>query len=154
MEKQEFSNACYEVLEILKYIKKEDLEKIPQEEIQILKKNANYNHSFYYNPGKSIKEQEVSKLAKGIIAQYFCKYIATEKAKEKIKLKQKYDLQIIENEKEKMYAYEKIFDNNKIKSVKQEKNGNSLPIKYKKENLFIKIFNKILNFFNRSKKYF
>ena len=42
MEKQEFSNACYEVLEILKYIKKEDLEKIPQEEIQILKKNANY----------------------------------------------------------------------------------------------------------------
>ena len=73
MEKQEFGNACYEVLEILKYIKEDDLEKIPQEEIQILKKNANYNHSSYSNPGKSIKEQEVSKLSKGIIAQYFCK---------------------------------------------------------------------------------
>ena len=32
MEKQEFGNACYEVLEILKYIKEDDLEKIPQED--------------------------------------------------------------------------------------------------------------------------
>ena len=154
MDKMEFENACYEVLEILKCIKKEDLLKIPQEEIQMLKKYANYNHNFHYNCSKDIKEQNVSKLAKGIIAQYFFEYIATDVQKEKIKLKQKYNFQIIENEKEKMYAYEKIFDNNKIKSVKQEKNDNSLPIKYKKENLFIKIFNKILNFFNRSKKYF
>ena len=37
MDKQEFKDACYEVLEILKYVKKEDLEKIPKEEIKILK---------------------------------------------------------------------------------------------------------------------
>ena len=46
MDKQEFKDACYEVLEILKYVKKEDLEKIPKEEIKILKEYANYNHNF------------------------------------------------------------------------------------------------------------
>lgn len=47
MDKQEFKDACYEVLEILKYVKKEDLEKIPKEEIKILKEYANYNHNEY-----------------------------------------------------------------------------------------------------------
>ena len=150
MKKQEFGNACYEVLEILKYIKEEDLEKIPQEEIQILKKNANYNHSFYYNPGKSIKEQEVSKLSKGIIAQYFCKYIATEKVKEKIKLKQEYDLQIIESEKRKKYDYNNIFkEKQNVAEKDNEKINNVLPIEYKKEKWYVEIFNKILNFFKK-----
>ena len=150
MKKQEFGNACYEVLEILKYIKEDDLEKIPQEEIQILKKNANYNHSFYYNPGKSIKEQEVSKLSKGIIAQYFCKYIATEKVKEKIKLKQEYDLQIIESEKRKKYDYNNIFkEKQNVAEKDNEKINNVLPIEYKKEKWYVKIFNKILNFFKK-----
>ena len=150
MEKQEFGNACYEVLEILKYIKEDDLEKIPQEEIQILKKNANYNHSFYYNPGKSIKEQEVSKLSKGIIAQYFYKYIATEKAKKKIKLKQEYDLQIIESEKRKKYNYNNIFkEKQNVAEKDNEKINNVLPIEYKKEKWYVKIFKKILSFFRR-----
>ena len=150
MKKQEFGNACYEVLEILKYIKEEDLEKIPQEEIQILKKNANYNHSFYYNPGKSIKEQEVSKLAKGIIEQYFYKYIATEKAKKKIKLKQEYDLQIIENEKREKYDYNNIFkEKQNVAEKDNEKINNVLPIEYKKEKWYVEIFNKILNFFKK-----
>ena len=45
MENVEFGNACYEVLEILKYIKEEDVQKIPEDEIQILKRNANYEHN-------------------------------------------------------------------------------------------------------------
>ena len=53
----EFSNACYEVLEILKHIKKEDIDKIPEDDINMLKKNANYNHNFTYNPDISIREQ-------------------------------------------------------------------------------------------------
>ena len=60
MEKLEFQNACYEVLEILKYVKEDDLAKIPKEEIQLLKNNANYKHSFKYNPNLSMKEQNIS----------------------------------------------------------------------------------------------
>ena len=73
----EFSNACYEVLEILKHIKKEDIDKIPEDDINMLKKNANYNHNFTYNPDISIREQKVLKLTKGIIAMFFEKYIAS-----------------------------------------------------------------------------
>ena len=91
-----------------------------------------------------------SELAKGIIAQYFYKYIATEKAKEKIKLKQEYDLQIIENEKREKYDYDNIFKRNQSVIEKDdEKINNVLPIEYKKEKWYVKIFNKILKFFKR-----
>ena len=75
----EFYDACYEVLVILKHVKKEDLLKIPKEEIQMLKDNANFSHKFEYNPMKDIKEQKVLKMTKGIIAEYFFKYCASEK---------------------------------------------------------------------------
>ena len=96
MYKIEFNNACYEVLEILKYVKKEDLLKIPLEDLQMLERNANLNCNFKYDPQRSIKEQNVSKLAKGIIAVYFSKYVTSPKQREKIILKQKNDLKIIE----------------------------------------------------------
>lgn len=108
MDKIEFNNACYEVLEILKYVKEDDIKKIPEEEIQLLKNNANFNHNFRYEPHKSIKEQDVSKLAKGIIATYFEKYIASEKQQEKIKLKRQYDLKIIEQKKMEKYNTDNI----------------------------------------------
>ncbi len=146
MDKQEFKDACYEVLEILKYVKKEDLEKIPKEEIKILKEYANYNHNFQYGPNKHIKEQEVLKLTKGIIAQYFYQYTATDKQKEKIRLKQQYDLQTIEKEKEKNYDYSKMFEKEQ-RTYEDEKSENILPIEYKKERWYVRIFNKILKFF-------
>ena len=92
MENIEFSNACFEVLEILKYVKEEDRIKIPKTEIQILRDNANVEHKFVYDPHRSIKEQQVSKLAKGIIATLFKRYTASEQQKEKIRKKQKNDL--------------------------------------------------------------
>ena len=146
MDKQEFKNACYEVLEILKYVKKEDLEKIPEEDIKILKKYANYNHKFHYETNKNIKEQKVLKLTKGIIAQYFYQYTATDKQKEKIRLKQQYDLQTIEKEKEKNYDYSKMFEKEQ-RIHEDEKSENILPIEYKKERWYVRIFNKILKFF-------
>ena len=42
---EEYSNACAEVLEILKSVKDEDLKRIPNEEIENLKENANMEHT-------------------------------------------------------------------------------------------------------------
>lgn len=148
MENIRFNNACLEVLEILRHVKKEDLLKIPKEEIQMLRKNANYNHKFIYNPEKNIKEQEVSKLAKGIIAVYFYKYTASEQQREKIKLKQKSDLNKIEQEKKELYKNEDIFKHKtEIKSENEDKNTQL--IEYKKEKWYTKLFNKIKKFFMR-----
>ncbi len=82
--KEEYANACAEVLEILKSVKDEDLKRIPNEEIEILKENANMEHEFSYDATKDIKDQNVSKVAKGIIANFFVKYIATMEQKQKI----------------------------------------------------------------------
>ena len=82
--KEEYANACAEVLEILKSVKDEDLKRIPNEEIEILKENANMEHEFSHDATKDIKEQNVSKASKGIIANFFVKYIATMEQKQKI----------------------------------------------------------------------
>ena len=152
MEKIEFNNACYEVLEILKYIRKEDLLKIPEEEIEILKEYANHKYEFKYDVQKSIKEQNVSKLAKGIIATYFYKYIATPKQREKIRLKQEYDLRKMEEAKKGRYDLENIFRKvNKTDIIIEEKETQI--VETKKEKWYAKLFNKIKKFFIKKSKY-
>lgn len=117
--------------------------KISKEEIQILRKNANYKYKFIYNPEKDIKEQDVSKLAKGIIAVYFYKYTASQRQREKIQLKQKVDLNIIEQEKNKLYKPNDIF---RHKSVNNAENIQALKC-YKKEKWYMKLFSKIKKMF-------
>lgn len=143
MNKVEFGNACYEVLEILKYVKDEDKRKIPKEEIELLKNNANFNYDFKYEPHKDIKEQNVSKLAKGIIASYFEKYIASDKQKEKIKLKRAYDMKIIEEKKREKYSIDNIFREQEDKKVIENESENMQIIKIPQE----KWYKKIIMFF-------
>lgn len=106
--KEEYSNACTEVLAILNFVKEEDVQKIPKEEIENLKKNANLEYTFSYDVTKNIKEQNVSKVAKGIIANFFIKYIATSDEKQKIRMLQH------KNKEEKIEA------NNTLKVEKQD----------------------------------
>ena len=80
----EYANAYSEVLEILKYISKEDYEKIPNSKIELFETNHNKEYIFKYNPNKTLDEQDVSKIAKAIIAILFRDYWATEIQKEKI----------------------------------------------------------------------
>lgn len=94
-----YANAYTEVLEILKYISREDYNKIPKNKIELFETNANDNYHFIYNPSKTLNEQNVSKIAKGIIAILFRDYWATNIQKEKIIAKQNYDRRIIEEQK-------------------------------------------------------
>ena len=50
MRDNEFSIACTEVLEVLKYISKSDYEKIPKNVIDMLEKNKKEDIYFLYNP--------------------------------------------------------------------------------------------------------
>lgn len=142
----EFSNACYEVLEILKYVKQEDLKKIPRQEIQILRDNANFKHKFIYDAKKGIKEQEISKMAKGIIAVYFYKYTASEKQREKIKLKQEYDKKVKQEEKKACYDMFKPTTKQEKISLSEDK-VNQL-VKYEQKKWYMRIFSKIKKILN------
>lgn len=113
----EYANAYSEVLEILKYISKEDYEKIPNSKIELFETNHNKEYIFKYNPNKTLDEQNVSKTAKAIIAILFRDYWATELQKEKIIAKQNYDRMQLEEKKKERYNSDNIFKNNKKKII-------------------------------------
>ena len=73
----QYANAYTEVLDILKYISKEDYEKIPKSKIKVFEENCNKNYSFTYDENKTLDEQNVSEITKVIIAILFRDYWAT-----------------------------------------------------------------------------
>jgi len=140
--RKEYEIACKEVLEILKNVKKEDLDKIPNQEIEKLQQNANNDYQFTYIVYKDIKEQNVSKLAKAIIAHFFIEYIANGEQRQKILRKQQYDLMVLEEEKRKKYQVNDIFQNEE--KPKNNNVSDKLPIVRKKENFWYKILKYII----------
>ena len=113
----EYANAYSEVLEILKYISKEDYEKIPNSKIELFETNYNKDYIFKYNPNKTLDEQNVSKIAKAIIAILFRDYWATEIQKEKIISKQNYDRMKLEEERKARYNSNNLFKNNEKRLI-------------------------------------
>ena len=145
-----YANAYKEVLEILKYIPEEDYNKIPKEKIELFETNANDNYKFNYEPNKTLDEQNVSKIAKGIIAILFRDYWANDNQREKIIAKQNYDRIKLEEQKREQYNPDELFKKKKIDDVKENENKEeiyNLPIEVKKENFYQRIIKFLKNFF-------
>ena len=141
---EKYSIAYSEVLEILKHISQEDYEKIPKSKIELYKENANKDYVFNYNPTKTLDEQNVSKIAKGIIAILFRDYWATPEQREKIIRKQNNDRIQIEMEKAKKYNQD-VFKANKNK---EEVKNKSL-VKVEKQKWYEKVLVFIRNIFSK-----
>ncbi len=142
----EYANAYSEVLEILKYISKEDYSKIPQNKIELFKTNSNKEYKFIYNPEKTLDEQNVSKRAKAIIGLLFRDYWATDVQREKIIIKQKNDRFVLEEQKKSLYDVKNIFRKRNINNETKVKEVTEM-IVYK-ENFIKKCINKIKTFLN------
>lgn len=142
----EYANAYKEVIEILKYIPKEEYDKIPKNRIALFEKKANKNYKFTYNPNVSLEKQNVSKRANAIIVILFRDYWATPEQRKKIIAKQNYDRKKMEMEKVKKYNPDDIFKNKNVNDQIQRQYEVSL---VKKENE--KWYSKILLIL---KKYF
>jgi len=160
----EYAKAYKEVLEILKYIPKSDLNKIPTEEIEFYKKHMNKEYVFEIDEKKEFQEQIISDITKAILANIFRDYWATEYQKEKIILKEKSDIERLEIENKKKYDIDNIFKNKEknkdldldsnidkeIPNIADKPENNAL-IEYKKENWYIKFINYMKNIFKRNK---
>ncbi len=142
MIKSEYAIAYKEVFEILKYIPKEDYNKIPSEKIELYKVMQEKNYNFKYNPSKTLDEQNVSKRAKAIIALLFRDYWATDIQKKKILEKQKYDRQRIEEEKKQKYQYKDLFKKEE-RTIEIKDNTDSVTLIKYKENVFNRFLNRI-----------
>lgn len=146
---ENYACAYKEVIEVLKYTKREDVNKIPKYRILLWKTNMKKDYDFKIDTTKTLEEQNLSKEAKAIIANIFKKYWATDYQRERIEAKEKYDIAQMEKEKYQKYNPDDIFKNRK-QDIKQENeaNKNVLMVEYK-ESLFKKMLNKIKNIFNK-----
>lgn len=142
----EYANAYSEVLEILKYIPRKDYNKIPKNKIELFKNNANNKHIFIYNPEKTLKEQNVTKRAKAIIAILFRDYWANEIQREKIIQKQNYDRIKLEQEKRAKYNPDNIFKNTEKKYIENMTPNNVSMVEYR-ESTFKRFLDKIKSLF-------
>jgi len=143
----EYANAYSEVLEILKYIPKEDYEKIDKEKINVFKANHNKEYIFKYNPKLTLNEQNVSPKAKTIIAILFRDYWASNEQREKILAKEKYDKEKIEEEKREKYKTDNIFATRVKENITKEEHKDL--VIYENKNLFKKILNFIKRLFKK-----
>ena len=154
----QYANAYTEVLDILKYISKEDYEKIPKSKIKVFEENSNKNYNFTYDENKTLDEQNVSEITKAIIAILFRDYWATKEQRYIIIKKQ----QEIRDQKQKELMAK--FEQNKNISEKDLKKvdvasdldldidykslGANVQLYKKEEGFFEKLVNKIKGFFN------
>ncbi len=107
MEEQEmkgnYSKAYKEVIEILKYLPKQSVEKIPSNIIETFKIKMDQNYEFPVDIAKSFEEQKLLEETKAILANIFRDYWATPYQKERIIAKENYDRQKDEEEKRQVY---------------------------------------------------
>lgn len=138
-----YALAYSEVLEILKYIDLEDYNKIPKSQIKLFEKYRNTRYVFKYDINKTLNEQNVSEIAKGILIILFRDFWANEKQREKIIEKQNFDTIKLEYEK---YNYDNLFIKKKRYLAEKTTPNTSFMVEYK-ESVLKRIINKIKNIF-------
>lgn len=150
MADSKYGIAYSELLEILKYIPREDYNKIPKAKIELFETNADKDYVFNYNPNKSLEDQNVSNITKGIIILLYRDYWATEVQRNKIITKQNYDRMKLEEEKKAKYNIDIFQKNNTYNQENSEKvDMNAVAIIEYKDSIFKRIIAKIKNFFRR-----
>ena len=146
---ENYACAYKEVIEVLKYTKREDVNKIPKSRILLWRINMNKDYDFKIDTTKTLEEQNLSKEAKAIIANIFKKYWATDYQRERIEAKERYDIEQMEKEKYQKYNPDDIFKNKKQNIQQEDRASNTVSIVEYKEQFFKRILNKIKNIFNK-----
>lgn len=140
-----YPKAYKEVIEVLKHVPQESVEKIPQSMIDTFKLKMDKDYDFVVDINKSFEEQDLLDETKAIFANIFRDYWATPYQKERIEAKEKYDRQKLEEEKFEKYNPDDLFKKKSENEKKETEEISNLPIEIKKE----KFYEKIINFFKK-----
>ena len=142
-----YAKAYKEVLEIIRYFPPKEYAKIPEERIEFYQKNMDKDYNFIINPEIDLSEQNIFPEANAIIVNLFSEYFATEEQKVKIKEILNINQKKEEQEKREKYNPDNIFKKNK--NVTDEIMENQKAMVEYKENIIIKILNKLKGFFKK-----
>lgn len=153
MMKDNYSKAYKEIVEILKYVPKESVNKIPKDMRDMFEAEQLKTYNFQIDTEKTFEEQELLEETKAILANIFRDYWATDYQKARIIAKENQDRAECERQKKEKYNQIDIFKNRKtttndtninenIQEQLNEEYSKNLPIKVKET-----FYNKIINFF-------
>ena len=131
-----FHKAYKEILELLKYMPKKDVEKIPEEMIYTFKMKMDKEHQFEIDESIPLDKQDFLEETKDILSNMFRDYWATPRQREKILAREKLEKEKLEEERRKKYNPDNIFKNTYTDPDPRDpfaENG----ISYKKEKNFM-----------------
>ena len=95
----EYSKAFSQLSEIIKNMKKELREKIPNEVIKAIEKAKDPNYIFKYNPNISLEQQNLLPETKSLLSVIYSDYLCDETQREKWKEYDRYEFELIEKNK-------------------------------------------------------
>ena len=117
---KEFAEASAEINEILKYIPKEEVEKIPSKLREFFKEVESKDYVTNINPNMPLDKQQIKEKTKDIIALIYRNYWCSEEERKEL------DQKLIENDKKfeeelrEKYNPDNIFKNNVTTTKKEE----------------------------------
>lgn len=151
MVNERYSIAISETLHYLKGINQDDINKIPNKFMLFLKENASKSYSCNFDYSKPLKELNLTKEAKGLIAMiclnYWCK---TEEQKIKFSNHLNINEQNYQEDLRKKYNVDDIFKNRNVnnneitQNVQEQLNeeyNKNLPMEVQKQNIFQRLLN-------------
>ena len=137
---KEYAVAYVEVLEVLKFLEKEQFNKIPKERIEIYETYKDKNYKFKYDKTKTLEEQ-ITEKTKAVLANLFVRFLAEEEERKQIYEKDRQ--RMFEEEKQKTWDnLNPLFKDKKHINIQEETNSKML-IDIKPENIFGKIIKRI-----------
>ncbi len=143
-----YPKAYKQVIEILKYVPQEIVDKIPKKMIKTFKTNMDDKYDFKIDISKSFEEQDILEETKAILANIFRDYWATPEQKERILEKEKNDREIEENLKREKYNPDDLFKKKKKVIQQNEEIQSNFPVEIKKEKFYKKIINYMKKIFH------
>ena len=139
-----YSKAYKEIVEILKYVPEESVNKIPKEMRDMFEAEQLKTYNFQIDTEKPFEEQELLEETKAILANIFRDYWATDYQKARIIEKENQDREEWERQKREKYNPDDIFKNKKEYNYEKVQE-NAAMVEYK-ESILRKIFNVLLKF--------
>ena len=151
MREIEYSEAAVEVLEILNHTNKGDVARIPQSFIKFLTNISSKSYKVKFNYEQPINGLNLKKQTKELLGFIYITWWCDKEDREKYK-KLIHESNIKNEEIKEKYNVNDIFKNKKEnqehKIIQNENVMKTSIAEYKKENIFKRVLNKILSFFD------
>ena len=143
-----YEEAFVEVNEVLKLMPIDLLSKIPAQFRQTISENKATNYKAVIK--EPLEEQKLKKETVAILGLIYRDFLASPEEKEKLQMKDAEELNKIEQEIQKQYNIDNIFEKRKkIKDVDNQQISTDITL-YKEPNFLSKLFNIIKGFFKKN----